>query len=57
MHNLKANKTTIRGMAQIGIQTRQTRQGVEGDTINTHENGRGESRFGVELHPVNIMIV
>jgi hypothetical protein len=57
MHGLETNKAAVRSETKVSIRPSQMRQSVERDAIHAHEDGRGEMRFRVELHPVNIVVV
>jgi hypothetical protein len=57
MHGLETDKASIGGEAQIGVRTSQTGQSVERDTIDSHEDGRRETGFGVEFYPMNVVVV
>jgi hypothetical protein len=57
MVGLIADKTTTRGKEQVSVVIEQMRQGVEGVTINCHEDGSRETRTFKKLNPVGVVIV
>jgi hypothetical protein len=57
MHGLETNETAIGGEAQVGVRTRQARQSVKRDAVDSHEDGRRETGLGIKLYPVNVVVV
>jgi hypothetical protein len=57
MHGLETYKATIGSEAEVGVGTSQPRQSVEGHTVYSNEDGRGETRLRIEFNPMGVMIV
>jgi hypothetical protein len=54
---METDKTTIGGEEEICIGTGQAGEGVEGSTVDSHKDGRGEARLREELDPVDIVVI
>jgi hypothetical protein len=50
------DEATTSNEEQIRIVLRQSGEGVEGDTINSHENWSREAGMLIEFNPVGVMI-
>jgi hypothetical protein len=57
MQGVETNETTVGGEEQIRVRTRQMRQSVKSDTINSHEDRSREAALGVEFYPVRVVVI
>jgi hypothetical protein len=57
MSHEMTNKITTGCEEQISIFLRQSRQGVECETIHTHIDGSGETGASIETDPVEGMVI
>jgi hypothetical protein len=53
----KANETTIRQKAQIGIVVSQTRKGVKSDAVQRYKSRGGKQRLFEERDPMDAMVI
>jgi hypothetical protein len=54
---VEADEATIGREEEIGIGTVQTGKGVEGSTVHSNKDWRGEARLREELDPMNIVVI
>jgi hypothetical protein len=54
---VEADEATIGREKEIGVGTVQMGKGVEGSTVHSNKDWRGEARLREELDPMNIVVI
>jgi hypothetical protein len=54
---MEADKATIGREEEICVGTSQAGEGIEGSTVYSHKDWRGEARLREELDPVDIVVI